>query len=143
MILKERLEKFKEESDNLKNSPSDGETKKIELSEKISKSRNKSNEENDKLAMKENNLREVISQIRDLSDQESRLREQKGRIEATFDGDKGRLLEISNVIEKEHKSEISKFLEEVDISSIEDNESDLESSIDRYKIERDSLGTEC
>ena len=140
VILKERVEKFNEESNNLKNSPSDGETKKIELSEKISKARNKSNEENDKLAAKENNLREVISQIRDLSDQESRLREQKGRIEATFDSDKGRLSEISNVIEKEHKSEISKFLEEVDISSIEDNESDLESSIDRYKIERDSLG---
>jgi len=140
VILKERLEKFNEERNNLKNTPEDSNAKKIELSEKISKARNNSNEKNDKLAEKENNLREAMSEIRDFSDQESKLREQKGRIEATFDGDKSRLLEISNVIEKEYKAEIPMFLEELDISSIEDNEDDLESSIDRYKVERDSLG---
>ena len=75
--------------------------KKIELSEKISTARKKSNEDNDKLAELENNLRDTVLKIRELSDQESHLRENKGRVEVTLEANKTRLSEIINLIEKE------------------------------------------
>lgn len=139
-ILKERIIKFEEENENLSNEPKDVDNKKIELSEKISQSRKNSNESNDKLAKKENSLRLVAEEIRNLSDQESRLREQKGRIEATYESDNSRLLEISELIKKEHKSDVSNFLEKIDISSNQEDTEDITNTIDRYKTERDSLG---
>ena len=139
-ILKERIIKFEEENENLSNEPKDVDNKKIELSEKISQSRKNSNESNDRLAKKENSLRLVAEEIRNLSDQESRLREQKGRIEATYESGNSRLLEISELIKKEHKSDVSNFLEKIDISSNQEDTEDITNTIDRYKTERDSLG---
>ena len=79
------------------------------MAQKISQARKNSNESNDRLAKKENFLRLVAEEIRNLSDQESKLREQKGRIEATYESDNSRLLEIIGLIKKEHKTDVSNF----------------------------------
>ncbi len=140
LILEDRIKKFEEESINLEQKPEDIDTKKIELSEKISAARKKSNEDNDKLTVLENNLRDVILNIRELSDQESHLRENKGRFEVTLESNKTRLSEIINLIEKEHKKETSEFMEEVDVSADSNDEDELQMTIDRLKRERDDLG---
>jgi len=139
-ILKERINKFEEENENLSNEPKDIDNKKVELSEKISEARKSSNESNDRLAEKENDLRLITEEIRNLSDHESQLREQKGRIEATYESDNSRLLEISELIKKEYKSDVFNFLEKIDVSSNQESEEDIANNIDRYKNERASLG---
>ena len=65
----------------------------------------KANEDNDKLTELENDLRNVTLKIRELSDNESSLREGKGRIEVSLESNKERLLEIIDLIEKEHKQD--------------------------------------
>ena len=141
-ILENRIEKFEEENINLEEKPEDIDTKKIDLSEKISTARKKSNEDNDKLAELENNLRDTVLKIRELSDQESHLRENKGRVEVTLESNKTRLSEIINLIEKEHKKETSEFMEEVDVSldNEDEDEDEMQLTIDRLKRERDDLG---
>ena len=141
-ILENRIEKFEEENTNLEEKPEDIDTKKIDLSEKISAARKKSNEDNDKLAELENNLRDAVLKIRELSDQESHLRENKGRVEVTLESNKTRLSEIINLIEKEHKKETSEFMEEVDVSldNEDEDEDEMQMTIDRLKRERDDLG---
>ena len=92
----------------------DIDAKKINLSEKISSSRKKANEDNDKLTELENDLRNVTLKIRELSDDESSLREGKGRIEVSLESNKERLLDIIDLIEKEHKQNSSNFIEKLD-----------------------------
>ena len=139
-ILKNRIKKFEDEKISFDQEPEDIDTKKIDLSEKISSSRKKANEDNDKLTELENNLRNVTLKIRELSDSESSLRESKGRIEVSLESNKERLLEIIDLIEKEHKQDSSKFMEELDVSLEHENEDEMQLTIDRLKRERDDLG---
>ena len=139
-ILEERIKKFEQENINLEQNPEDIDTKKIDLSENISSARKKSNEDNDKLIELENSLRDVVLIIRELSDQESHLRENKGRVEVTLESNKTRLSEIINLIEKEHKKETSEFMKELDVSVDSEDEDEMQMNIDRLKRERDDLG---
>ena len=139
-ILEERIKKFEQENINLEQKPEDIDTKKIDLSENISSARKKSNEDNDKLTELENSLRDVVLIIRELSDQESHLRENKGRVEVTLESNKARLSEIINLIEKEHKKETSEFMKELDVSVDSEDEDEMQMNIDRLKRERDDLG---
>ena len=139
-ILEERIKKFEQENINLEQNPEDIDTKKIDLSENISSARKKSNEDNDKLIELENSLRDVVLIIRELSDQESHLRENKGRVEVTLESNKTRLSEIINLIEKEHKKETSEFMKELDVSVDSEDEDGMQMNIDRLKRERDDLG---
>ena len=139
-ILEERIKKFKQENINLEQKPEDIDTKKIDLSENISSARRKSNEDNDKLTELENSLRDVVLKIRELSDQESHLRENKGRVEVTLESNNTRLSEIINLIEKEHKKETSEFMKELDVSVDSEDEDEMQMNIDRLKRERDDLG---
>jgi len=139
-ILEDRIQRFEEENMKLEQKPEDIDTKKIELSEKISSARKKSNEDNDKLTELENNLRDVVLKIRELSDQESHLRESKGRVEVMLESNKTRLSEIINLIEKDHKKKTLEFMEEVDISVDSEDEDEMQIKIDRLKRERDDLG---
>ena len=139
-ILEERIKKFEQENINLEQKPEDIDTKKIDLSENISSARKKSNEDNDKLTELENSLRDVVLIIRELSDQESHLRENKGRVEVTLESNKTRLSEIINLIEKEHKKETSEFMKELDVSVDSEDEDEMQMNIDRLKRERDDLG---
>ena len=139
-ILEERIKKFEQENINLEQKPEDIDTKKIDLSENISSARKKSNEDNDKLTELENSLRDVVLIIRELSDQESHLRENKGRVEVTLQSNKARLSEIINLIEKEHKKETSEFMKELDVSVDSEDEDEMQMNIDRLKRERDDLG---
>ena len=77
-ILKERIKKFEEENNDLDQKPEDVELRKTELNEKISSAKKNSNEDNDNLANIENRLRDLVNEIRTLSDKESLLREKKG-----------------------------------------------------------------
>ena len=138
--MEERIKKFEQENVNLEQKPEDIDTKKIDLSENISSARKKSNEDNDKLTELENSLRDVVLKIRELSDQESHLRENKGRVEVTLESNKTRLSEIINLIEKDHKKKTSEFMEEVDISVDSEDEDEMQIKIDRLKRERDDLG---
>ena len=131
---------FEQENINLEQKPEDIDTKKIDLSENISSARKKSNEDNDKLTELENSLRDVVLMIRELSDQESHLRENKGRVEVTLESNNTRLSEIINLIEKEHKKETSEFMEEVNVSVDSEDEDEMQMTIDRLKRERDDLG---
>lgn len=140
IILEERIKKFEQENINLEQNPEDIDTKKIDLSENISSARKKSNEDNDKLIELENSLRDVVLIIRELSDQESHLRENKGRVEVTLESNKTRLSEIINLIEKEHKKETSEFMKELDVSVDSEDEDEMQMNIDRLKRERDDLG---
>ena len=139
-ILKNRIKKFEDEKISFDQEPEDIDAKKIDLSEKISSSRKKANEDNDKLTELENDLRNVTLKIRELSDNESSLREGKGRIEVSLESNKERLLEIIDLIEKEHKQDSSKFMEELDVSLEHENEDEMQLTIDRLKRERDDLG---
>jgi len=139
-ILKNRIKKFEDEKISFDKEPEDIDAKKIDLSEKISSSRKKANEDNDKLTELENDLRNVTLKIRELSDDESSLREGKGRIEVSLESNKERLLEIIDLIEKEHQQDSSKFMEELDVSLEHDNEDEMQLTIDRLKRERDDLG---
>ncbi len=139
-ILEERIKKFEQENINLEQNPEDIDTKKIDLSENISSARKKSNEDNDKLIELENSLRDVVLIIRELSDQESHLRENKGRVEVTLESNKTRLSEIINLIEKEHKKETSEFMKELDVLVDSEDEDEMQMNIDRLKRERDDLG---
>ena len=139
-ILKNRIKKFEDEKISFNKEPEDIDTKKIDLSEKISTSRKKANEDNDKLTELENDLRNVTLKIRKLSDDESSLREGKGRIEVSLESNKERLLEIIDLIEKEHKQDSSKFMEELDVSLGHENEDEMQLTIDRLKREREDLG---
>ena len=138
-ILKERIKKFVEENNNLNQKPEDIEQRKIELNEKISSAKKKKNEDNDNLANLENKLRDLVNEIRTLSDNESLLREKKGRIEVTLETNRIRLSELRDVIEKQHKR-TSAFMEEINDSLNELNENEIQESIDKLKIERDQLG---
>ena len=100
----------------------------------------KANEDNDRLTELENDLRDVTLKIRELSDNESSLREGKGRIEVSLESNKERLLEIIDLIEKEHKQDSSKFMEELDVSLENEDEDEMQLTIDRLKRERDDLG---
>ena len=139
-ILEGRIKKFEQENINLEQKPEDIDTKKIDLSENISSARKKSNEDNDKLIELENSLRDVVLIIRELSDQESHLRENKGRVEVTLESNKTRLSEIIQLIEKEHKKETSEFMKELDVSVDSEDEDEMQMNIDRLKRERDDLG---
>ena len=139
-ILEGRIKKFEQENINLEQKPEDIDTKKIDLSENISSARKKSNEDNDKLTELENSLRDVALKIRELSDQESHLRENKGRVEVTLESNNARLSEIINLIEKEHKKETSEFMKELDVSVDSEDEDEMQMNIDRLKRERDDLG---
>ena len=139
-ILEGRIKKFEQENINLEQKPEDIDTKKIDLSENISSARKKSNEDNDKLTELENSLRDVALKIRELSDQESHLRENKGRVEVTLESNKTRLSEIIQLIEKEHKKETSEFMKELDVSVDSEDEDEMQMNIDRLKRERDDLG---
>ena len=139
-ILKNRIKKFEDEKISFDQEPEDIGAKKIDLSEKISSSRKKANEDNDKLTELENDLRNVTLKIRELSDNESSLREGKGRIEVSLESNKERLLEIIDLIEKGHKQDSSKFMEELDVSLEHENEDEMQLTIDRLKTERDDLG---
>ena len=139
-ILEGRIKKFEQENINLEQKPEDIDTKKIDLSENISSARKKSNEDNDKLTELENSLRDVVLKIRELSDQESHLRENKGRVEVTLESNNTRLSEIINLIEKEHKKETSEFMKELDVSVDSEDEDEMQMNIDRLKRERDDLG---
>ena len=139
-ILKNRIKKFEDEKTSFDQTPEDIDAKKIDLSEKISSSRKKANEDNDKLTELENDLRNVTLKIRELSDNESSLREGKGRIEVSLESNKERLLEIIDLIEKEHKQDSSKFMEELDVSLGHENEDEMQLTIDRLKREREDLG---
>ena len=138
-ILKERIKKFEEENNDLDQKPEDVELRKNELNEKISSAKEKSNEDNDNLANIENRLRDLVNEIRTLSDKESLLREKKGRIEVTLETNKIRLSELTDLIKKEHK-EISVFMDEISVSLNDLNENEIQISIDKLKIERDQLG---
>ena len=138
-ILKERIKKFDEENNYLHQKPEDIELRKTELNEKISSARKSSNEDNDNLTNLENRLRDLVNEIRTLSDKESLLREKKGRIEVTLETNKIRLSELTDLIKKEHK-EISVFMEEINVSLNDLNENEIQISIDKLKIERDQLG---
>ena len=138
-ILKERIKKFDEENNYLDQKPEDIELRKTELNEKISSARKSSNEDNDNLTNLENRLRDLVNEIRTLSDKESLLREKKGRIEVTLETNKIRLSELTDLIKKEHK-EISVFMEEISVSLNDLNENEIQISIDKLKIERDQLG---
>ena len=138
-ILKERIKKFEEENNDLDQKPEDVELRKTELNEKISSAKKNSNEDNDNLANIENRLRDLVNEIRTLSDKESLLREKKGRIEVTLETNKIRLSELTGLIKKEHK-EISVFMEEISVSLNDLNENEIQISIDKLKIERDQLG---
>ena len=138
-ILKERIKKFDEENNYLDQKPEDIELRKTELNEKISSARKSSNEDNDNLTNLENRLRDLVNEIRTLSDKESLLREKKGRIEVTLETNKIRLSELTDLIKKEHK-EISVFMEEINVSLNDLNENEIQISIDKLKIERDQLG---
>ena len=139
-ILEGRIKKFEQENINLEQKPEDIDTKKIDLSENISSARKKSNEDNDKLTELENSLRDVALKIRELSDQESHLRENKGRVEVTLESNNARLSEIIKLIEKEHKKETSEFMKELDVSVDSEDEDEMQMNIDRLKRERDDLG---
>ena len=139
-ILKNRIKKFEDEKISFDQEPEDIDAKKIDLSEKISSSRKKANEDNDKLTELESDLRNVTLKIRELSDNESSLREGKGRIEVSLESNKERLLEIIDLIEKEHKQDSSKFMEELDVSLENEDEDEMQLTIDRLKRERDDLG---
>ena len=139
-ILEGRIKKFEQENINLEQKPEDIDTKKIDLSENISSARKKSNEDNDKLTELENSLRDVALKIRELSDQESHLRENKGRVEVTLESNNTRLSEIISLIEKEHKKETSEFMKELDVSVDSEDEDEMQMIIDRLKRERDDLG---
>ena len=139
-ILKNRIKKFEDEKISFDKEPEDIDTKKIDLSEKISTSRKKANEDNDKLTELENDLRNVTLKIRKLSDDESSLREGKGRIEVSLESNKERLLEIIDLIEKEHKQNSSNFIEKLDVSLEHEDEDEMQLTIDRLKRERDDLG---
>ena len=139
-ILEGRIKKFEQENINLEQKPEDIDTKKIDLSENISSARKKSNEDNDKLTELENSLRDVALKIRELSDQESHLRENKGRVEVTLESNNTRLSEIISLIEKEHKKETSEFMKELDVSVDSEDEDEMQMNIDRLKRERDDLG---
>ncbi len=139
-ILKNRIKKFEDEKISFDKEPEDIDAKKINLSEKISSSRKKANEDNDKLTELENDLRNVTLKIRELSDDESSLREGKGRIEVSLESNKERLLEIIDLIEKEHQQDSSKFMEELDVSLGHENEDEMQLTIDRLKREREDLG---
>ena len=138
-ILKERIKKFEEENNDLDQKPEDVELRKNELNEKISSAKEKSNEDNDNLANIENRLRDLVNEIRTLSDKESLLREKKGRIEVTLETNKIRLSELTDLIKKEHR-EISVFMDEISVSLNDLNENEIQISIDKLKIERDQLG---
>ena len=138
-ILKERIKKFEEENNDLDQKPEDVELRKTELNEKISSAKKNSNEDNDNLANIENRLRDLVNEIRTLSDKESLLREKKGRIEVTLETNKIRLSELTDLIKKEHK-EISVFMDEISVSLNDLNENEIQISIDKLKIERDQLG---
>ena len=139
-ILEGRIKKFEQENINLEQKPEDIDTKKIDLSENILSARKKSNEDNDKLTELENSLRDVVLKIRELSDQESHLRENKGRVEVTLESNNARLSEIIKLIEKEHKKETSEFMKELDVSVDSEDEDEMQMNIDRLKRERDDLG---
>ncbi len=138
-ILKERIKKFEEENNDLDQKPEDVELRKTELNEKISSAKKNSNEDNDNLANIENRLRDLVNEIRTLSDKESLLREKKGRIEVTLETNKIRLSELTDLIKKEHR-EISVFMDEISVSLNDLNENEIQISIDKLKIERDQLG---
>ncbi len=138
-ILKERIKKFEEENNDLDQKPEDVELRKTELNEKISSAKKNSNEDNDNLANIENRLRDLVNEIRTLSEKESLLREKKGRIEVTLEANKIRLSELTDLIKKEHK-EISVFMDEISVSLNDLNENEIQISIDKLKIERDQLG---
>ena len=138
-ILKERIKKFEEENNDLDQKPEDVELRKIELNEMISSAKKNSNEDNDNLANIENRLRDLVNEIRTLSDKESLLREKKGRIEVTLETNKIRLSELTDLIKKEHR-EISVFMDEISVSLNDLNENEIQISIDKLKIERDQLG---
>ena len=138
-ILKERIKKFEEENNDLDQKPEDVELRKNELNEKISSAKKNSNEDNDNLANIENRLRDLVNEIRTLSDKESLLREKKGRIEVTLETNKIRLSELTDLIKKEHR-EISVFMDEISVSLNDLNENEIQISIDKLKIERDQLG---
>ena len=138
-ILKERIKKFEEENNDLDQKPEDVELRKTELNEKISSAKKNSNEDNDNLANMENRLRDLVNEIRTLSDKESLLREKKGRIEVTLETNKIRLSELTDLIKKEHR-EISVFMDEISVSLNDLNENEIQISIDKLKIERDQLG---
>ena len=138
-ILKERIKKFEEENNDLDQKPEDVELRKTELNEKISSAKKNSNEDNDNLANIENRLRDLVNEIRTLSEKESLLREKKGRIEVTLETNKIRLSELTDLIKKEHK-EISVFMDEINVSLNDLNENEIQISIDKLKIERDQLG---
>ena len=138
-ILKERIKKFEEENNDLDQKPEDVELRKTELNEKISSAKKNSNEDNDNLANIENKLRDLVNEIRTLSDKESLLREKKGRIEVTLETNKIRLSELTDLIKKEHR-EISVFMDEISVSLDDLNENEIQISIDKLKIERDQLG---
>ena len=138
-ILKERIKKFEEENNDLDQKPEDVELRKTELNEKISSARKNNNEDSDNLANLENRLRDLVNEIRTLSDKESLLREKKGRIEVTLEANKIRLSELTDLIKKEHK-EISVFMDEISVSLNDLNENEIQISIDKLKIERDQLG---
>ena len=138
-ILKERIKKFEEENNDLDQKPEDVELRKTELNEKISSARKNNHEDSDNLANLENRLRDLVNEIRTLSDKESLLREKKGRIEVTLEANKIRLSELTDLIKKEHK-EISVFMDEISVSLNDLNENEIQISIDKLKIERDQLG---
>ena len=138
-ILKERIKKFEEENNDLDQKPEDVELRKTELNEKISSARKNSNEDNDNLAIIENRLRDLVNEIRTLSNKESILREKKGRIEVTLETNKIRLSELTDLIKKENR-EISIFMDEIGVSLDDLNENEIQISIDKLKIERDQLG---
>ena len=138
-ILKERIKKFEEENNDLDQKPEDVELRKTELNEKISSAKKNSNEDNDNLANIENRLRDLVNEIRTLSEKESLLREKKGRIEVTLETNKIRLSELTDLIKKEHR-EISVFMDEISVSLNDLNENEIQISIDKLKIERDQLG---
>ena len=138
-ILKERIKKFDEENNYLDQKPEDIELRKTELNEKISSARKSSNEDNDNLTNLENRLRDLVNEIRTLSDKESLLREKKGRIEVTLETNKIRLSELTDLIKKEYR-EISVFMDEISVSLNDLNENEIQISIDKLKIERDQLG---
>ncbi len=138
-ILKERIKKFEEENNDLDQKPEDVELRKTELNEKISSAKKNSNEDNDNLANIENRLRDLVNEIRTLSEKESLLREKKGRIEVTLETNKIRLSELTDLIKKEHR-EISVFMDEINVSLNDLNENEIQISIDKLKIERDQLG---
>ena len=48
----------------------------------------------------------MLLKIRELSDQESSSKREKGRVEVTLESNKERLSEIINLIEKEHKQRL-------------------------------------